>query len=129
MIQRCSNPKNDDWMCYGGRGIAVCDRWSGSFEAFLADMGECPDGYEIDRINCNGNYEPGNCRWVTGAVQGANKRSTRLIEFNGETKHLCEWARDIGVTPSTLHYRLARWPKERALNGTATDVAGARQSN
>lgn len=73
MQDRCRNPNSHAWKWYGGRGITICERWR-KFENFLADMGERPPGLTLDRINYNGNYEPGNCRWATWAVQGANKR-------------------------------------------------------
>jgi hypothetical protein len=74
MIQRCTNPNYTDYMNYGGRGIAVCERWR-SFENFLVDMGERPKEKSIDRIQVNGNYEPSNCRWATRSEQQKNKRN------------------------------------------------------
>jgi len=77
MHSRCSRPNNDNWEHYGGRGISVCERWSGEggFERFLQDMGERPAGKTLDRFpNGDGNYEPGNCRWATLSEQNLNRR-------------------------------------------------------
>lgn len=76
MKARCTNPKNNNYIYWGARGIKVCERWL-KFENFLADMGIRPEGTSLDRINVNGNYEPGNCRWATNKEQANNKRNTR----------------------------------------------------
>lgn len=86
MKGRCNNPKSKDYSHYGGRGITVCDAWDESFDAFktwseengydeTAAYGECT----IDRIDVNGNYEPGNCRWVSMAEQNRNKRKGGVV--------------------------------------------------
>lgn len=72
--QRCGNPSHKNFHNYGGRGITMCQEWRDSFEAFYAHMGDSPPGLELDRINNNGNYEPGNCRWATRQEQIANQR-------------------------------------------------------
>jgi len=74
MLRRCTNAASPRWARYGGRGITVCARWH-SFENFLADMGTCPAGLTLDRINNDGNYEPANCRWATWEQQVLNRRS------------------------------------------------------
>lgn len=74
MKQRCSNPKSPIYRYYGGRGIRVCEQWAGDYEAFIADMGPCPSGHTLDRIDTDGHYEPQNCRWATRSVQQRNKR-------------------------------------------------------
>lgn len=80
MKRRCYNPNHDAYSYYGGRGITVCERWRNSFEAFLEDMGDRPDGMTIDRIDTDGNYEPDNCRWATHSEQMRNRRNNAIQE-------------------------------------------------
>lgn len=77
MIARCYRRSCRQYKDWGGRGITVCARWRASFEAFLADMGPVPDGLTLDRIDNDGNYEPGNCRWADRSTQSANQRARR----------------------------------------------------
>lgn len=82
MKQRCNNKKKSQYKDYGGRGIKVCEEWINSFLEFHKDMGECPDNHSIDRIDVNGNYEPGNCRWADNTTQSQNTR-TRTYSKTG----------------------------------------------
>lgn len=115
--QRCYNEKNAAYSDYGGRGITVCDRWKDSFEAFYADMGPRPDPeMSIDRRDVNGNYTPENCRWATQVEQCSNRRNNHLIEHNGETKTLTQWAREAGLHPTTIRLRLRNgWTMDQAM--------------
>jgi hypothetical protein len=79
MKQRCLNPRNPNYPSYGGRGITVCERWV-SFENFLADMGERPAGLSLDRVDNDGGYEPGNCRWATRSEQQRNRRRSAYFD-------------------------------------------------
>jgi hypothetical protein len=131
MRQRCSNPNNQDYDQYGGRGIKVCERWD-SFANFLADMGEPPDGMTLDRFpDQNGNYEPANCRWATPSQQARNRRSNRVVTFNGKTQTLVEWGEETGHGMRRLAARLKLgWTVERALTLPANPkrVAAGRKS-
>lgn len=73
---RCFNKRCAKFPAYGGRGITMCQEWASDFRAFLRDMGECPDDLTLERINVNGNYEPGNCEWIPHAMQAKNRRNT-----------------------------------------------------
>lgn len=97
MITRCSCPKIRGYQNYGGRGISVCERWK-TFANFFADMGPLPGtGWSIDRIDNNGNYEPGNCRWATRKEQSRNKRTTVNVTIAGRTLCLADWADETGL--------------------------------
>lgn len=117
MRLRCSNPANQAYPDYGGRGITVCDRWKEDFLAFLEDMGRKPSPkHELDRENNNGNYEPGNCRWVVRKVNDRNRRSNRHLTFCGQTKVVAEWCEELNLPRDTVHKRLkAGWTVEEAL--------------
>lgn len=116
MMMRCTNPKNKRWKDYGGRGIRVCERWRVA-RNFCLDMGERPEGMTLDRIDNDGNYEPANCRWASRVRQQNNKRSNRVISYEGTTLTCTEWARRLGIDVSTLSKRINRsgWTVERAL--------------
>jgi len=97
--KRCNNPRNASYRHYGARGIHMCSAWSASFETFLRDMGEKPSAiHSLDRIDPNGNYAPGNCRWALPIVQARNKRSTRWFAFEGERLILADLAARLGIT-------------------------------
>jgi hypothetical protein len=117
MRRRCSEPSNIAYHSYGGRGIAVCDRWL-DFGHFYADMGPRPSSqHSIERINNNGNYEPGNCRWATRREQGANKRNNAHLEVGDETLILAEAARRGSISATTLHCRIKRgWSADDAVS-------------
>jgi len=86
----------------------MCDRWRDSFEAFLEDMGERPDGKSIDRIDNDGNYEPSNCRWATRGQQNGNIRGRLRIEHGGETYSLKEFSALMDVSFANLSYRVKK---------------------
>ncbi len=118
MKRRCYNTRNPEYHNYGGRGITVCDNWKNSFVDFLAYVGYKPSpDATIDRIDVNGNYEPGNVRWATKLEQSQNTRKTSKLTYNGETHCLREWARKLGISHSTLRTRIAKgWPLERVFS-------------
>jgi hypothetical protein len=117
--RRCTNPKRSEFSYYGGRGISMCEEWMHSFDAFYRDMGPRPSSaHSIDRINNDGNYEPGNCRWATRSEQQRNsRRDIRLISCNGKSMTLAEWSNHTGLKLEAIRGRLRRrWPIEKALS-------------
>ena len=104
MIDRCERPGNKQYRDWGGRGIKVCQRWRESFAAFLADMGRKPSPeLSIDRIDNDGNYEPGNCRWATRLVQRHNQRRERVRQVEQRALAvLGAILSDAGITAADL---------------------------
>jgi hypothetical protein len=116
MRSRCRNENNPAWDNYGGRGILLCDRWE-EFRQFFEDMGECPDGMSIDRIDNDGNYEPDNCRWATRKEQSRNKRTSKMITANGKTMCVAAWSEETGINQHTIGGRIRLgWPDHDAVN-------------
>jgi len=105
---RCENEGSKDYPWYGGRGISLCSQWSASFESFFRHMGVRPNGTSLDRIDPNGKYEPGNCRWASGSEQSRNRRNSVYVQWGGIRKHLSEVAEDLGVSYGAAYMRLKR---------------------
>lgn len=109
MKSRCYYTKGIEYHRYGGRGIIVCDEWKTDFMAFYNYIGPKPSPkHSLDRIDVNGNYEPGNVRWATIDIQVRNRTDTIFYEYNGEKKIMTDIARDIGVIQPTLTKRMRR---------------------
>jgi hypothetical protein len=132
MVTRCTNPNHKSYSLYGGKGISVCQEWS-SIDKFVpsieAAIGPRPSQkHSLDRIDSNGNYEPGNVRWATQSEQLRNQSRNRLITFDGETLCLTDWALRAGLEKRTLHARLTtfHWPIEKALTTPARAWSGRR---
>lgn len=116
---RCYNSNNCKYQYYGGKGIKMCDEWQEfiPFKEWALSNGY-KEGLTIDRIDCDENYEPTNCRWITIQEQQYNKRSNHLLTYNGKTQTLTEWADERGIKRNTLDARInrSRWSIGRALN-------------
>ena len=108
MKARCYNTNNYNYSKYGGRGIIICERWLGKygFRNFLEDMGERPEGYSIERINVNGNYELSNCKWATILEQNNNKTSNIKITYKGIEYNAANLAKKFGIEKSTFFKRI-----------------------
>lgn len=142
MRDRCQNVHSKNYPYYGGRGISVCARWDGSFAEFLADVGARPSSrHTIDRIETNGNYEPGNVRWATRAEQSKNRRpfsmigKSPLIQWiaaNGIRDSISGWARRTGFPRQCIRARLRMgWSPERIVSeppGTSPKCATKRRT-
>lgn len=118
MRDRCRNENNPGYINYGGRGIIVCSRWD-SFSNFFSDMGRCPPGLTIDRINNDGNYEPSNCHWATSKEQSNNQRRRKdadCVTIQGTSRTVAEWGRILGLNRNAVRMRINRgWTPEQAV--------------
>ena len=117
ILYRCINSNSRDYSNYGGRGIRVCDRWINSFENFLADMSYRPSpDHSIDRIDNDGNYEPGNCRWATAKEQANNKSNNVRYNYKGKDYTEAQIAKEFNINRMTFRQRVARgWSIEEAI--------------
>jgi hypothetical protein len=134
IIDRCYNPDCSTYYWYGARGIEMCERWQRSPDSFIKDMGYPPTiQHSIDRIDCNGNYEPNNCRWATQEEQNNNTRRSKLITWNGKTQSIRDWAKEYNIGARGLSERLRRgWDMEKSLKtagrmGFAEELADRRE--
>lgn len=116
MVRRCTNPSDAAYRNYGGRGIAVCERWM-DVNAFIDDNEDLARPHlTLDRRNNDGPYSPDNCRWATRKEQGENRRTTMLVTYKREQKPLADWAVQFGIPKATLRYRLQNgWSMARAI--------------
>lgn len=114
---RTTKEHNKSYASYGGRGIDICERWRNSFQAFIDDVGRRPEkSLTLDRIDNNGNYEPGNCRWATRKTQSSNRRVTLKLTWNNETLSIADWAAKTGMSYRCLYSRIHKgWSTERAM--------------
>lgn len=115
MHQRCNDKNDPAYARYGGRGITVCERWK-NFPDFLEDMGECPLGHTLERLNNDLGYTPENCVWATRAAQARNRNRTILLEYKGQKQCMADWAAHLGLNPQSLKERIQRWGVELALS-------------
>jgi len=117
MMHKCYDPKHDNYRYYGDRGITVDAHWH-DFEQFYADMGPAPLGLTLERTDNMLGYSLGNCVWASRSVQARNRRSNRMLTYDGITKCLAEWSELTGIKPTTIWMRLRRGlPVEQALSG------------
>lgn len=125
--QRCFNPNTKRFNRYGGRGITMCARWLDDFWAFVGDVGQRPDGTTLDRIDNDGNYEPGNVRWATDEEQINNRciSGLRLVTYNGETKSVSQWEKALGFRRNVVSMRLNHgWSDVEALTTPPRSATG-----
>lgn len=128
-IRRCTDKRRSDFPLYGGRGIRVAPRWM-RFENFFADMGIRPEGMTLDRIDNDGDYEPGNCRWATASEQARNTRISRHFMYGGQRLHVVAWSKKTNIPVNTILTRIDAlgWDVDKALTEPVL-AKGKRKSN
>ena len=116
MLGRCIYPNTNGYKNYGGRGITVCERWLHSFENFYADMGVKPKKLTLERIDNNKGYSPDNCKWASRTENNRNKRTNRIIRYDGKSQCISAWEEDLGMGKGVLSHRLRLYPPQIAIN-------------
>lgn len=108
--QRCNNPNDDFYYCYGLKGVRICEEWGNDFSCFYdwSIKNGYKEGLTIDRIKNDGNYEPNNCRWVDNSTQQRNRGDRKRYNFNGKELLLCEISELTGIKLITLYMRIKR---------------------
>ncbi len=117
MKTRCNNPKYSLYHRYGGRNITYCEKWE-TFKGFYEDMGESYiNGYQLDRINNDGNYCKENCKWSTPFEQANNRHTSKYITYNGKTQTIGQWIKEYNLKSSTFRqrYYVYKMPIEKCL--------------
>lgn len=121
MLTRCNNPNVAYYKYYGGKGVSVCQRWSGNgsgFLNFIEDMGDRPEGMTLDRIDVSGNYCKENCRWATQEQQSTNRTDNVYIEYEGEFFTESQFAKRFGIKRTTVQSRRNKgYSPEEMING------------
>ena len=114
---RCYNKKQNDYIYHGGLGITMSEEWKDSFEAFYKDVGPKPSkDHVLGRKDTNGNYEPGNCEWITKDKLVNNRKNNVVYEYLGIKKTIAQWARSHGIPYDKLRNRLSYgWDIVKAL--------------
>jgi len=123
LLTRCRNKKSKAYKYYGARGINIHPRWR-NYKNFLFDMGYAPQGLQIDRINNNGNYEPGNCRWADKFVNANNMSTNRVVFYEGKRQTMAQWCRELGLPYRLTIQRLNRdhWTLTQAFTGNKKET-------
>ena len=117
MKGRCYRKTDDHYKWYGAKGVRICDEWLNSFQAFhdWAISNGYEDHLTIDRVDCSGNYEPSNCRWVDHKTQCNNRKSNILLTINGKTHNIQQWSELTGVKYATIYQRYLRGEQGKSL--------------